>query len=158
MEKAYLINSLCHPYSRELIRPGSYLGFLPCRMQLRQQIMRWFGSLSFVWIALDTVEMRGMNRLGLVHNYSDHSKACTACFRACIINKHKTFNVVTRRNAISPVLSFKIFIILRNSVWLLKSQQTNSLFKLVSGSSISKLSETNQLACILKLYSCEALH
>ena len=44
------------------LRPGSYVAFLPCRMQLRQKIMRWFALLSFVWITFHTAEMRRMRR------------------------------------------------------------------------------------------------
>ena len=43
-------------------RPGSYVAFLPCRMQSKQKIMRQIISLSIVSIAFDTAEMRRMNR------------------------------------------------------------------------------------------------
>ena len=44
------------------LRPGSYVAFLPCRMQFKQKIMRQIISLSIVSIAFDTAEMRRMNR------------------------------------------------------------------------------------------------
>ena len=47
---------------RILIRPGSYIAFLPCRMQFKQKIMKQIISLSLVSIAFDTAEMRRMNR------------------------------------------------------------------------------------------------
>ena len=47
---------------RILIRPGSYIAFLPCRMQFKQKIMKQIISLSVVSIAFDTAEMRRMNR------------------------------------------------------------------------------------------------
>ena len=51
-----------------LLRPGSYVAFLPCRMQFKQKIMKQIISLSIVSIAFDTAEMRRMNRaLGYLH-------------------------------------------------------------------------------------------
>ena len=44
------------------LRPGSYVAFLPCRMQLKQKIMKQIISLSIVSIVFDTAEMRRMNR------------------------------------------------------------------------------------------------
>ena len=44
------------------LRPGSYVAFLPCRMQFKQKIMRQIISLSIASIAFDTAEMRRMNR------------------------------------------------------------------------------------------------
>ena len=37
-------------------RPGSYVAFLPCRMQFKQKIMKQIVSLSIVLIAFDTAE------------------------------------------------------------------------------------------------------
>ena len=45
-----------------LLRPGSYVAFLPCRMQFKQQLMKQIISLSIVSIAFDATEMRRMNR------------------------------------------------------------------------------------------------
>ena len=42
--------------------PGSYVAFLPCRMQFKQKIMRQIISLSIVSNGFDTAEMRRMNR------------------------------------------------------------------------------------------------
>ena len=42
-------------------RPGSYVAFLPCRMQFKQKIMKQIILLSIVSIALDTAEIRHMN-------------------------------------------------------------------------------------------------
>ena len=44
------------------VRPGSYIAFLPCRIQFEQNIMKQIISLSIVLIAFDTAEMRRMNR------------------------------------------------------------------------------------------------
>ena len=43
-------------------RPGSYVVFLPCRMQFKQKVMKQIISLSIVSNAFDTAEMRRMNR------------------------------------------------------------------------------------------------
>ena len=43
------------------VRPGSYIAFLPCRMQFKQKIMKQIISLSMVSIAFDMAEMRHMN-------------------------------------------------------------------------------------------------
>ena len=45
-----------------LIRPGSHVAFLPCRMQFKQKIMKQIISSSIVSIAFDMAEMRRMNR------------------------------------------------------------------------------------------------
>ena len=50
------------PLHAKLIRPGSYVAFLPCRMQFKPKIMKQIISLSIVSIAFDTAEMRRMNR------------------------------------------------------------------------------------------------
>ena len=61
-----LINRSIDPNkSSQSLRPGSYVAFLLCRMQFKQKIMKQIISLSIVSIALDTAEMRRMNR-GLV--------------------------------------------------------------------------------------------
>ena len=51
-----------------LIRPGSHVAFLPCRMQFKQKIMKQIISSSIVSIAFETAEMRRMNRALLFQN------------------------------------------------------------------------------------------
>ena len=47
---------------RFILRPDLYIAFLPCRMQVKQKIMKQIISLSIVSVAFDTTEMRRMNR------------------------------------------------------------------------------------------------
>ena len=52
-----------HLFFRDVpVKPGSYVAFLPCRMQFEQKVMKQIVSLSIVSIAFDTAEMRCMNR------------------------------------------------------------------------------------------------
>ena len=43
-------------------RPGSYVAFLLCRMQFKQKIMKQIILLPIVSIALNTAEIRHMNK------------------------------------------------------------------------------------------------
>ena len=47
---------------RNFKRPGSYVAFLPRRMQFKQKIMKQIISLSIVSNAFDSAEMRRMKR------------------------------------------------------------------------------------------------
>ena len=53
------------------VKPGSYVAFLPCRMQFKQKIMKQIISLSIVSITFDTAEMGRMNRSNTEMTISD---------------------------------------------------------------------------------------
>ena len=70
------------------LRPGSYVAFLPCRMQFKQKIMRQIISLSIVSIAFDTAEMRRINRaleLSLNHEQQEPKLGTTPVLQMCKI-------------------------------------------------------------------------
>ena len=49
-----------------LVRPGSYVAFMPCRMQFKQKIMKQIISLSIVSIAFDMAEMAHLKKMHVV--------------------------------------------------------------------------------------------